>query len=412
MNIVIIGGGAAGMIAAISAAEEGAQVTLIEKNEKLGKKIYITGKGRCNITNAADEQEFFASIVSNSKFMFSSYGQFSNYDMISLLEQNGMPTKTERGNRVFPVSDKASDVTKTLEKIMRNLGVKIELHTEVKELLIEDGRCIGVIARKNGKRVDFVADRVIVATGGLSYPTTGSTGDGYKFAKDAGHDIAPTSPSLVSMKCTFADGTSVKELAGLSLKNVRATIEGASSEFGEMLFTHDGVSGPIIITLSALISGKCNPKDIILTLDLKPALDEKTLDARLLREFDEAKNKDIKNVMRKLLPESLVSPVLSFAHVNPDEKIHDITKEMREGIVHALKNFSLKTSSLGGYEEAIITKGGISVKQINPKTMESKLVSSLYFAGEVLDIDAFTGGFNLQLAWSTGYAAGKGATNE
>lgn len=431
MKIVVIGGGAAGLMAAISAAKEGSDVTILEKNEKLGKKIYITGKGRCNITNACDSEDFFKSVARNSKFMFSSFRLWSNEDMISFLEENGLSLKEERGKRIFPKSDKASDVTRTLENIARRLDVNIKLNTEVKEILFEEAegegttkKCIGVRAREFGSRIDYLADAVIIATGGVSYPTTGSTGDGYEFAKSAGHEVTDRSPSLVGFnaslvkKCgenetTIPSEISISELAGLSLKNVRASLydgtKQIASEFGEMLFTHTGVSGPIIITLSSIISGKFEIEKLKLFIDLKPALTVEELDARLLREFDEAKNKRIRNVMRKLLPESLIDAVLAYAEIDRSVPIHEITRENRRSIIDALKKFEIKPSSLGGFNEAIITRGGVSVKEINPATMESKKVNGLFFAGEVIDIDAFTGGFNLQLAWSTGYAAGKGA---
>ena len=440
MRVLVIGGGAAGLMASISAAKSGADVTIVEKNEKLGKKIYITGKGRCNVTNACESAEFLSNVSRNPRFMYSSFGAFNNVDMMDFLAANGLSIKVERGNRVFPSSDKASDVTKTLANAAKKYGVKVELNTKVKSLLVEDGKCIGAVARHNGQRCDFLADKVILATGGISYPATGSTGDGYKMASDLGIEVTKTYPSLVPIEATFAEGYKdeigrsnseghedatgrsnsegyeLSELAGLSLKNVTAKVlkgkKEIASEFGEMLFTHTGVSGPIIITISSIISGKYDINELQLFIDFKPALTLDELDKRLLREFDEAKNKEIKSVMRKLLPDSMTGPMLRYAGICEKQFVHEITKEQRGRIARSLKSFELKMKGLGGFNEAIITRGGIDVKEINPSTMESKKVPGLYFAGEIIDVDAFTGGFNLQLAWSTGYVAGKGATNE
>lgn len=446
MKIVVVGGGAAGLMAAIAASESGADVTLVEKNEKLGKKIYITGKGRCNVTNDCDPEDFFANTNRNSKFMFSSYYGFTAQAMMELLEGGGLKLKTERGNRVFPESDHASDVTKTLEKIARSHGVNIELNTTVKEILTQNenpaegeplkeekptteektpaeesrspSSVIGVRCTKAGKRVDFLADKVIVATGGITYPSTGSTGDGYRFATETGHKVTKTMPSLVALNAHLPkeEFVRISDMSGLSLKNVSARIlcnkKVIFEKFGEMLFTHTGVSGPIMITASSVIANlgeRAFEGELTALIDLKPALTPEELDARLVREFDAAKNKNIKNVMRTLLPESLINAVLAQAQLDPEKKIHDITKEERKAILESLKSFEICIDGLRGYEEAIITKGGVSVKDINPSTMESKFVKGLYFAGEVLDVDAFTGGFNLQIAWSTGYAAGKSA---
>lgn len=408
-KIIVIGGGAAGMMAAIAAAENGHTVVLYEKNEKLGKKIYITGKGRCNVTNACDWQTFFDNIISNPKFMFSSFGAWNNQDMMDWLEAKGLRLKTERGNRVFPESDKSSDVIRTLQKELERLGVKIYLNTPVKELLLDGECCTGVVLM-NGRREN--ADAVIVATGGISYPSTGSTGDGYRMAEQAGLKVTETSPALVPFDAVFADGRPVKELQGLSLKNISVSIYQKerllTSAFGEMLFTHFGVSGPVLLSASSMVTGAIRRGELHMELDFKPALTEAQLDARILREFEAAKNKQLKNVMGSLLPSGAIPPVLRAASVAAEKPIHEITKAERERLVQALKHFPMRLTGLRGYNEAIITQGGVSVREIAPATMEAKKVKGLFFAGEVLDVDALTGGYNLQIAWSTGYAAGKG----
>lgn len=408
-KIIVIGGGAAGMMAAIAAAENGHTVVLYEKNEKLGKKIYITGKGRCNVTNACDWQTFFDNIISNPKFMFSSFGAWNNQDMMDWLEAKGLRLKTERGNRVFPESDKSSDVIRTLQKELERLRVKIYLNTPVKELLLDGECCTGVVLM-NGRREN--ADAVIVATGGISYPSTGSTGDGYRMAEQAGLKVTETSPALVPFDAVFADGRQVKELQGLSLKNISVSIYQKerllTSAFGEMLFTHFGVSGPVLLSASSMVTGAIRRGELHMELDFKPALTEAQLDARILREFEVAKNKQLKNVMGSLLPSGAIPPVLRAASVAAEKPIHEITKAERERLVQVLKHFPMRLTGLRGYNEAIITQGGVSVREIAPATMESKKVKGLFFAGEVLDVDALTGGYNLQIAWSTGYAAGKG----
>lgn len=397
------------MMAAIAAAENGHTVVLYEKNEKLGKKIYITGKGRCNVTNACDWQTFFDNIISNPKFMFSSFGAWNNQDMMDWLEAKGLRLKTERGNRVFPESDKSSDVIRTLQKELERLGVKIYLNTPVKELLLDGECCTGVVLM-NGRREN--ADAVIVATGGISYPSTGSTGDGYRMAEQAGLKVTETSPALVPFDAAFADGRQVKELQGLSLKNISVSIYQKerllTSAFGEMLFTHFGVSGPVLLSASSMVTGAIRRGELHMELDFKPALTEAQLDARILREFEVAKNKQLKNVMGSLLPSGAIPPVLRAASVAAEKPIHEITKAERERLVQVLKHFPMRLTGLRGYNEAIITQGGVSVREIAPATMESKKVKGLFFAGEVLDVDALTGGYNLQIAWSTGYAAGKG----
>jgi len=407
-KVIIIGGGAAGMIAAYSAALTSKQVILLEKNEKLGKKIFITGKGRCNLTNASDMNTVMENVVSNKRFLFSAFKNFTNEDIMNLVENNGTKLKIERGNRVFPVSDHSSDIIKSLENAIRDLHVDIRLNTKVDELIIENDRCIGVTIGKN----KIMADAVIVATGGMSYQATGSDGDGYRFAKEAGLSVSKLYPSLVPFNI---EGERIKALQGLSLKNIHAYIYNDKKlvydEFGEMLFTHFGVSGPVIISASAVIGNK-NIKGYKLSIDLKPALDEEKLDERILRDFTEQKNKALKNSLNKLFPAKLIDEVIFQSKLDPDKKVNLLTKEERHSLVHATKNLEYVISSTRGFNEAIITKGGVEVSQINPKTMESKKIKGLFFAGEVLDLDAFTGGYNLQIAWSTGYAAGEGAGNE
>lgn len=404
-KIIVVGGGAAGMIAACFAAENGADVTLIEKNEKLGKKIYITGKGRCNLTNDIDSAEFLKNAVTNPKFLYGAINAFSPADTKLFFESNGLKLKTERGNRVFPQSDKASDVTKTLEKVLKEKGVKIRLNVNVNALLIKDDKIVGVKTSDGNEP----CDAVIVCTGGLSYPLTGSTGDGYKFAKSVGHTVVTPKPALVGIELCDDDAYS---LQGLSLKNVaiKASREGKTlySDFGEMLFTHYGISGPIVLSCSCVINAY-NLKEVALSLDLKPALDEKTLDNRLIREFDAAKNKEIKSVMRSLLPSSLVPFVLNRAGIKAEKKCGDVTKAERSRLRFILKNVEFSPKKLRPIEEAIITSGGVNVKEIDPKTMRSKKTAGLSFAGEVIDVDCFTGGFNLQAAFSTGFLAGKNA---
>lgn len=404
-KVIIIGGGAAGMMAGIAAAGCGHQVRIYEKNEKLGKKIFITGKGRCNITNACDTEELFGNVVHNPKFLYSSFYAFTNYDMITLMEQSGCPVKTERGNRVFPVSDKSSDVIRALSGRLRELGVEVCLHEEVAGILAEHGEVKGIRLKKNNRKEP--ADAVIVATGGLSYPTTGSTGDGYRFAKEQGHSVTDLSPALVPFETKEAV---VKELQGLSLRNITARILKGSKvlyeEFGEMLFTHFGVSGPVLLSASSFVAQALKKEPLVLSVDLKPALTEEQLDARILRDFEEMKNKQYKNALVQLLPSRLVPVIVARSGIDPEKKVNEITRQERQQIVSHMKDFRLTITGLRDYKEAIITQGGVSVREINPSTMESKKVKGLYFAGEVLDLDAVTGGFNLQIAWSTGYLAG------
>ena len=402
-KVIVVGGGAAGMMACHAAAMCGHQVMLLEKNEKLGKKIYITGKGRCNLTNASDMEVLFANVMSNRKFLYSAFYTFDNNQVIDLFEMNGMATKTERGNRVFPVSDHSSDVISTMAKVLKNDNVEVKLNTTVQSLIIKENKACGVIV--NGKEIS--ADNVILCTGGLSYPSTGSTGDGYEFAKKAGHRIVDCTPSLVPFNIREEW---VKDLQGLSLKNSAITIYDEKkklySDFGEMLFTHFGVSGPMILSASGNIKAGEFAKPLKLVIDLKPAMTEEQLDKRILRDFDENKNKQFRNSVSKLLPSKLIPIIIDLSGIDPDKKVNEISKEERNHFVHLLKNLTMTINGLRGWNEAIITKGGINVKDVNPSTMESKLVSNLFFAGEVLDLDAMTGGYNLQIAWSTGYLAG------
>lgn len=399
-DVIVIGGGAAGMMSAITAAECGARVLLAERNQMLGKKLSITGKGRCNVTNNSDNSNIMKNIPTNSRFLYSALAGFSAYDTIDFFEGLGVPLKTERGNRVFPVSDKASDIVNALKDRMSALGVTVKT-MRADRILTESGAAVGVKCGKDS----YYAPKIILATGGMSYPGTGSTGDGYKMARALGHTVTELKPSLVPV-CTAQD---CKPMMGLSLKNVTLSLKDSGgkvlySELGEMLFTHFGVSGPLVLSASAFIK---KGDSYTLEIDLKPALDEKKLDARILRDFSEAKNKQLSTVMRKLLPEKLIDAVLTRAGVPADMRVNEITKEQRKSLVAVLKSFSLTVSGLRPIEEAIITDGGISVKEINPKTMESKLVSGLFFAGEIIDCAAYTGGYNLQIAFSTARLAGQ-----
>ena len=408
-HVIVVGGGAAGMFAAIAAAKNGHQVTLYEKNEKLGKKIFITGKGRCNITNAADMEELFDAVVTNSKFLYSSFYGYTNQNVIDFFEDAGVPVKIERGNRVFPISDHSSDVIRALEREMKKVGVKVCLNTEVKSVEAEKGKFNKVVLKDTTTQA---ADACIVATGGLSYRSTGSTGDGFRFAENVGHKVTQCFPSLVPME---TKEPWICELQGLSLRNVEAKILDGKKElykdFGEMLFTHFGVSGPLIISASSYVGKKFmdkngQKKELTLEIDLKPALTEEQLDQRVLRDFEENHNRQFKNAITKLFPTKLIPVMLELGGIDPEKKVNSIEKEERKQFVHLIKHFRMTLTGLRDYPEAIITKGGVNVKEIDPGTMESKLVKGLYFAGEVLDLDALTGGFYLQIAWSTGYAAG------
>lgn len=402
-KVLVIGGGAAGMMAAAVAAEQGHEVHVYEKNEKLGKKLYITGKGRCNLTNACDMEELFSSITSNPKFLYSAFYGFTNQDAIRFFEESGMKTKTERGNRVFPLSDHSSDVISALTQRMKQGGVKVHLDETVTDVICEEGRCTGI--RLAGDR-RISGDAVFVATGGFSYQSTGSTGDGYRFAREAGHKVTNLYPSLVpfNTKEEF-----VKELQGLSLKNVELSVYDGKKclyrDFGEMMFTHFGVTGPLVLTASSVVQKRLSQKTLKLFIDLKPALSEEQLDHRVLREFEEGKNKQFKNVVNSLFPSKLIPVMIALSQIPPEKKINEISREERQGFVRKIKHLELTATGLRDYNEAIITKGGVAVKEVNPSTMESKLVKGLFFIGEVLDLDGVTGGFNLQIAWSTAYAA-------
>lgn len=402
-QVIVVGGGAAGMMAAICSAKEGNQVVLLEKNEKLGKKLFITGKGRCNLTNAGDIEDLMGHVVTNREFLYSAFYSFTNEQMMEQMEQWGCPVKVERGNRVFPLSDKSSDVIRAMERELRRQKVTVKLNTEVRCILTEGGRASGVELKGPGT---MRADKVVIATGGMSYPSTGSTGDGYGFAKKAGHKVTHLDPALVPFN---VDGTVCSRLQGLSLKNVEASLyadgKRVYKEFGEMLFTHFGVSGPIIISASSY-AVQHKGKHLKFLIDLKPALSEEQLDQRLLRDFQENINKEFKNSLGKLLPKKLIPVILELSGIPEEKKIHEITKKERMRLIALLKAVPLSVTSTRGFKEAIITHGGVDVKEINPSTMESKKVQGLYFAGEVLDLDALTGGYNLQIAWSTGYLAG------
>jgi predicted Rossmann fold flavoprotein len=415
MKTIVIGGGPAGMLAGISAAENGNKVIILEKMEKTGKKLLITGKGRCNITNNGDLDEFMKNIPENSKFLFSSFNQYSNKDIINLLNSEGVSTKVERGGRVFPVSDKSIDVLEALKRKLKKLDVEIKTNFEVTKILTENGIAKGIEGKN---KEQLFADKVILATGGMSYPVTGSTGDGYKMAKELGHTVTEIKPSLVPLISTGKSKELCQEMQGLSLKNIAIKIKCEDKEiyndFGEMLFTHFGVSGPVILSASAVlvryknITKLMQENKVKLVIDLKPALDNQKLDHRILRDFEELKNKEFKNSLEKLLPRKMINTFIKLTGIDPEKRVNVITKEERKTIVNTLKNFEITLNGFGSIDEAIITKGGIGLKEINPKTMESKIIKGLYFAGEIMDLDAFTGGFNLQIAWSTGYSAGKG----
>ena len=462
MQVIIIGGGPAGMLAAISSARNGNKVTILEKMDMLGKKILVTGKGRCNITSSLPIDDFIKNIPGNGMFMYSSFSNFDNQDILNILKDEGVETKIERGNRIFPVSDKADDVRKALIRVVKKLGVNIILNAKVKEILVKeeedfilkekeqkdislkkecdevknkkmDGdnntknniidkigkKVYGVRAIINGKEETILADKVILATGGKSYPGTGSTGDGYELAQNVGHSITKIRPSLVPL--TVKDNSSLKlcqKMQGLSLKNVSIKFIDTNKnkviyeDFGEMLFTHFGVSGPVILSASAhllrykSIDELLKAGKIILSIDLKPALSKEKLDERVLRDFKEEKNKEFKNSLDKLLPKKMIDVVIQLSEINPEKRVNEITKSERENLVKVLKGLEIEISGFRPIEEAIITSGGINIKEINPKTMESKLVHGLFFAGEIIDVDAYTGGFNLQIAYSTGYTAG------
>ncbi|WP_418462786.1 NAD(P)/FAD-dependent oxidoreductase [Frisingicoccus sp.] len=402
---IVIGGGAAGMFAAVVAASGGMKVSLWEKNEKLGKKLFITGKGRCNLTNNCETEALFQNVMTNSKFLYSAFYQFNSQDLMAFFEAEGLRLKTERGNRVFPESDKSSDVIRALEKKLKQLGVSIELNRKAEKLVVEEGICRGVMDSGGYREA---ADFVLIATGGLSYASTGSTGDGYHMAENAGHTLVPPRPSLVPME-TEEDWC--RELMGLSLRNVSVVLKKGRKkiyeDFGEMLFTHFGVSGPLILSGSAHCGKLKDFQDVTLTIDLKPALTAEQMDGRLLRIFEENKNKQFRNSLGGLLPNKMISIIIDLSGIDPYKQVNLVSKEERARLGYLLKHLEIHIRGLRGFNEAIITGGGIKVKEVNPGTMESKKVKGLYFAGEILDVDALTGGFNLQIAWSTAWLAAK-----
>ena len=423
-KILIVGGGAAGMMAGVYLARAGHEVHILEKNEKLGKKVYITGKGRCNVTNNCDTEELFRAVMSNPKFLYSAFYSFTPQDVMEFFEEAGVPLKTERGNRVFPVSDHSSDIIRGLERELKKAGAHIHLRTEVKTVKVSPYEEPGVDEKKaHHSRVTGVeladgsfmeGDHVLVATGGLSYQSTGSTGDGYRFAEETGHKVKELSPSLVPLK-TKEDY--IPRLQGLSLKNSELTIKSGKKvlfqDFGEMMFTHFGVTGPMILSASAHIGKQLQKSgELNAYLDLKPALTMEQLDARILREFEAGQNKQFKNVIGVLFPSSLTPVMLELGGISPEKKIHDISREERIHFEELVKAFPFTINGMGEYKEAVITRGGVSVKDIQPGTMESRRVKKLYFIGEVLDLDAVTGGYNLQIAWSTAYLAAMALKNE
>lgn len=403
-KIRIVGGGAAGMFAAIFAARNGHEVHVYEKNEKLGKKLYITGKGRCNITNAGDMEDLFAAVVTNPKFLYSSFYTYPNDAVIAFFEELGVNTKIERGNRVFPESDKSGDVIAALTNEMKRQGVHIHLRTEVRAIHTAVDGSFESIVLADG--CEIKGDVCFITTGGFSYQTTGSTGDGYRMAKEVGHSVSEPEPALVPL---VIQEEYVKELQGLSLRNVTATISDGKKrlyqDFGEMLFTHYGVSGPLILSASSVIGKTLKKKALTLEIDLKPALYFEQLDQRVLRDFEENINRQFKNAVSKLFPSKLIPVMIALSGIDENKKVNEISREERQKFVHLIKGLKMTVTALRGFNEAIITRGGVKVKEVNPATMESKLVPGLYFAGEVLDLDAVTGGYNLQIAWSTAYVA-------
>ncbi|CDA30876.1 nAD(FAD)-utilizing dehydrogenases [Clostridium sp. CAG:492] len=431
MKVVVIGGGPAGIMSAISAKNSGNDVILIEKMNSLGKKLLITGKGRCNITSSLNINEFIQNIPGNGRFLYSAFQNFTNEDIINLLKKHNVKVKEERGNRIFPVSDKSKDVLDAFYEELKNLNVKIYTNSTVNQIIVKDGSVTGVEYTFNNNKYTINADKVILATGGKSYPTTGSTGDGYEMAKKLGHTITEIKPSLIPIvanensaieKINLESYKNSKELCkslqGLSLKNVKIQFEDIEKnkviydDFGEMLFTHFGISGPTILSSSAHIIRYKNINEllkqgkIILKIDLKPALSNEKLDLRILRDFEKEKNKLFRNSLDELLPQKLIDPVIHLSGINPNKKVNEISKKERMQLLKILKEFCITISGFRPVEEAIITAGGINIKEINPKTMESKLINNLYFAGEIIDVDAYTGGFNLQIAYSTGVTAG------
>ena len=419
MKVVIIGGGPAGMMAAISSAKCGNDVTILEKMNMLGKKLLITGKGRCNITSSIPIDEFIKNIPGNGMFLYSAFNKFDNTDILNLLKEEGVETKVERGNRVFPVSDSSKDVQMAFIKLLKKYHVKVETNSNVREIITENGEVTKVKYEQDSVKKEINAEKIILATGGKSYPGTGSTGDGYLIAEKLGHTITKIRPSLVPLVVAPKDINICKSLQGLSLKNVQIKLKDIKNEkiiyedFGEMLFTHFGVSGPTVLSGSAHLLRYKNIDELLknenikLIIDLKPALSMEKLDERILRDFSSEKNKAFKNSLEKLLTKKMIDVIIDLSEINPNKKVNEITKKEREQLVFLLKNFSITIQSFSRIEEAIVTAGGINIKEINPKTMESKIVKGLYFAGELIDVDAYTGGFNLQIAYSTGFVAGQ-----
>ncbi len=420
MKVVVIGGGPAGMMAAITSAKQGNDVILLEKMKSCGRKLLITGKGRCNITSSLPMDKFIENIPENGKFLYSAFKNFTNQDIITLLKENNVNVKEERGNRIFPLSDRSLDVLQAFENEMKKNNVKIYTETEVKEIKTKDNAVNKVIYlnKRSGIVEEILTEKVILATGGKSYPLTGSTGDGYNIAKELGHTITKISGSLVPLISKNEDLQLCQAMQGLSLRNISMKIVDEEKnkkiyeDFGELLFTHFGVSGPTILSSSAHILRYKNVEELLkkgkikLQIDLKPALNEEKLNLRLLRDFDKFKNKQIINSLNELLPKKMIEPVIKKAKIKNEKRINEITKQERENLIRVIKCFEITISGFRPIEEAIITRGGINVKEINPKTMESKLIEGLYFAGEIIDVDAYTGGFNLQIAYSTGYTAG------
>lgn len=420
MKVVVIGGGPAGMMAAITSAKQGNDVILLEKMKSCGRKLLITGKGRCNITSSLPMDKFIENIPENGKFLYSAFKNFTNQDIITLLKENNVNVKEERGNRIFPLSDRSLDVLQAFENEMKKNNVKIYTETEVKEIKTKDNAVNKVIYlnKRSGIVEEILTEKVILATGGKSYPLTGSTGDGYNIAKELGHTITKISGSLVPLISKNEDLQLCQSMQGLSLRNISMKIVDEEKnkkiyeDFGELLFTHFGVSGPTILSSSAHILRYKNVEELLqrgkikLQIDLKPALNEEKLNLRLLRDFEKYKNKQIINSLNELLPKKMIEPVIKKAKIKNEKRINEITKQERENLIHVIKCFEITISGFRPIEEAIITRGGINVKEINPKTMESKLIKGLYFAGEIIDVDAYTGGFNLQIAYSTGYTAG------
>ena len=418
MKVIVIGGGPAGMLAAITAARAGHDVTLLEKMNTLGKKLLITGKGRCNITSSLPMEKFIENVPGNGMFLYSSFKQFTNLDIINLLENEGLKIKEERGHRIFPETDKAKDVLDVFIKLLKKFKVQIKTNSKVSQILVKENKVIGVKYISNNKEERMLADKIILATGGKSYPVTGSTGDGYEMLKKLGHTITKIKPSLIPLTATNNSLEICKQLQGLSLTNISIQLVDTLKnkiiyqDFGEMLFTHWGVSGPTILSSSAHLLRYKNIDELLkneqieLKINLKPALSEKKLEDRILRDFEKQKNREFKNSLNDLLPKKLIDPIISLSGIEKDKKVNSITKQERIKLVHLLQNFNINIKGFRPIEEAIITSGGVSIKEINPKTMESKIISGLFFAGEIIDVDAYTGGFNLQIAYSTGYTAG------